>query len=187
MKLLNHIANWKFIVPLSIVFLSFPLFFFEYYQSKIDVVAGSKLKILDIRLNYSFDDVNGLFAAMGIEGREIYSIISGKVDMVFPIVNSLLLILILFNLLKRVTLPNSKWLYLSFSPLIASFFDFLENFNILILLNSYPNTTYDQVATASLMTSIKWSSLAFVIGLIGALIVVVLRKKIATRSETNRF
>ena len=182
MNVLNRIANWKFIIPLSIVFLSFPLFFFEHYQSKIDAVAGSGLKILDVRLSYSFDDVNGLFAAMGSEGRKIYSIISGKVDMVFPIVNSLLLILILLNLLKRVNLPSSKWLYLSLLPLLAGFFDFLENFTILNLLNSYPNITYDHVATASLITSLKWSSSMLVIGLIGALIMTGLKKKIAIRN-----
>ncbi|MFT6500448.1 MAG: hypothetical protein ACJASQ_000557 [Crocinitomicaceae bacterium] len=186
MNVLNRFANWKFILPLFVAFLSFPLFFFDHYQSKITATAGSKLKILDVRFNYSFDDVNGLFAAMGNEGREIYSIISGKVDMVFPIVNSLLLMLILFNLLKKVNVPNSKWLYLSLLPILGGFFDFLENFNILNLLNSYPNITQDQVAMASLITSMKWFSSALVIGLIVVLIVTVLRKKMKRNSAPDK-
>jgi hypothetical protein len=94
--------------------------------------------------------------------------------MVFPIVNSLLLMLILFNLLKKVNVPNSKWLYLSLLPILGGFFDFLENFNILNLLNSYPNITQDQVAMASLITSMKWFSSALVIGLIVVLIVMLM-------------
>ena len=185
MNVLNRIANWKFIVPLTILFLAFPLFFFEYYQLQIDAIAGSELKILDVRLSYSFSDVNGLFSAMGSEGREIYSIISGRVDMVFPMVNSLLMILILFNLLKRVDAPNSKWLYLSLLPILGGFFDLLENFNSLNLINSFPNITHDQVATASLITSLKWSSSLPVLGLLLVLIVMVLRMKM-TKTSAER-
>jgi hypothetical protein len=69
-------------------------------------------------------------------------------------------------------------------PILGGFFDFLENFNILNLLNSYPNITQDQVATASLITSMKWFSSALVMGLIVVLIVLVLVKQFAMRTSS---
>lgn len=178
MKLLNKLSNWKVILPLSIVYLIFPLFIFNHYQAQINTLAKREVKILDIRLNYSYTDVNTLFDAMGMEGREIYVFISSRIDMAYPVIYCALLILLLAYLLKKTKGPNSKWMYLAFTPLVGTTFDFLENLSILNLIHHYPNYTSSHVASASLMSSLKWYSLLIIFGMILFLSFILLRKRI---------
>lgn len=154
METLKKIATWKTIVPALVLYLAFSLGAFPYYQTKVDELADEKIKALDLRLAYTLEDVERSFAKMGTEGRAITSFISGRIDMVYPMVYGCFLILLITNLSKD-TIPRRFYLLL-IGPLLGMLFDYLENFQVLNMLMQFPEITEKQVQTSSLMTSIKW-------------------------------
>lgn len=177
MKLLNKLATWKVIVPLSVLYILFPSVIFRHYQSVMAEMAQGTVQILDLRLSYSWQEVKALFDQLGTDGRDVYRTVSNSIDMIYPLLYCALLILVLAFLLKKVTSARSKWMYLSFIPIIGMLFDFLENLSILDLLNKYPNFTAADVASASFFTTLKWSSMALVFGTIFVLFLLYLYKR----------
>lgn len=177
MKLLNRLSTWKVIVPLTVLYILFPTLIFRHYQAMISEIVQENVQILDLRLSYSWLEVKALFDLLGTEGRGIYRTISSCVDMVYPLVYCLLLILVLALLIKKVTSPTSKWMYLSFLPTIGMLFDFFENMSILQMLTDYPNITAAEVASASFFTTVKWCSLILVFGLIFVFTFLFVRKR----------
>ena len=71
-KLLIKLSNWKFILPLFILFLVFPVFLFPYYQGRMAKMAGEDITPLDSRFSYSYAEVKRDFDKLGSEGRDIY-------------------------------------------------------------------------------------------------------------------
>lgn len=164
MNILRRASNWKSILPLFVILLGCMLFVFPKYRSDINTIANEKVRSLDGRINYNLEEVTRLFDTLGDEGREIYKIVSGRIDMAYPIVYCLFSILLLAYVIKKIIPPNSKWIYLSLSPLLGTMFDYIENFNILKMLNEYPNITTKQVAYSALMTQMKWIFLSLAFG-----------------------
>jgi uncharacterized membrane protein len=156
MNRLKSLANWKTIVPLTIIFLVFVTYLFPRYEAEIYEAAGEEVTILDVTLGYTVDDVQTFFAVMGTEGGEIYRFLSGRIDMIYPVVYALLLFFIIISLTKR--FKNSKWMLLSLIPIVAAIFDFVENISIAELQLQFPNLSSSKVAFASTMTSLKWGS-----------------------------
>ncbi len=178
---LKKASNWKSILLLFIILGGFNFFAFPRYEAKINEVAEVDFKLLDVRLNYTYEDVVEAFDKIGAEGRSIYAFIVVKIDMVYPIIYGLFLILLFFALIQIVFSQNSKLIYLSLIPVIGVIFDYLENFNTLKLLNNYPNITFQQVKYGSHMTQLKWIFLSLTIGLIIILSIVWLYKRISVK------
>jgi len=83
-KFLHRISNWKFILPLFILFVA-NSYMFTHYQNKIDAIAGESVPILDMRdSGYTFEEVKTDFEKMQSGGRDIYKFLAGKVDMIYP-------------------------------------------------------------------------------------------------------
>ena len=171
--MLRRYSNWKIILPSSILFILYTLIIFPFYLLQINEIANEKVLFLDGRLNYNYEQVNTLFNKMGREGRDIYYIMAGKVDMIYPIVYGVFFVLLIASLLKKLVPKKSKVIFLSFLPLIGVLFDYLENFNTLMLLNKFPNITPEQVAYGSQMTQIKWLFLLMSILLVFALAITI--------------
>ncbi|HKK73763.1 MAG TPA: hypothetical protein VJ953_01715 [Saprospiraceae bacterium] len=154
MPFLKKIAAWPIIFVLFVIYLGFSLWLFPYYQSQIDDLAGEPLTALDLRMQYSPGEVKDLMAQMGKEGRAINRFISGRIDMIYPLVYGLFLILLLVRLSSTLKYHRGPWLLLV--PILAMLFDYLENFQVLRMLRQYPDISEELVAFSSLMSSLKW-------------------------------
>ena len=153
--LLIKLSTWKFILPFFILFLIFPSLLFPHYQGRMSGIAGEQVIPLDSRFSYSYDEVTNAFDKLGSEGRNLYRFVIAKVDNFFALFYGPLFILVLAWLLKKLTRKDSGWIFLSLFPLIGILFEYLENFNTLSLLDSYPSITEEGVFWGSQMTSLK--------------------------------
>ena len=57
MNTLQKLANWKFILPLILLYLLIALVLFPRYQKQIDTIAGQHVIPLDLRISYTPADV----------------------------------------------------------------------------------------------------------------------------------
>ncbi|WP_196890840.1 hypothetical protein [Aureivirga marina] len=153
MEKLKKLANWKTILILFILFLLFTLYLFPKYQKIINDVSNGEVVILDELFDYSKNDVDKLFNAMGEKGRDVYIYMSSVIDSVYPIVYGLLAFFIILNLTKN---ADNKSYLLTIFPIMTVIFDYFENFNIIRLLKKFPNITETQVEITSMLTQGKW-------------------------------
>lgn len=121
----------------------------------MSAIAGESTPLIDVRENYDLAEINDFFGKIKEEGREIHAFTTGVVDMIFPFAYGILFILLSAYFLKKITSPDSKWMYLSLIPILLMIVDFIENTNTLNLLETYPNLTAEMVDSAAQITSVK--------------------------------
>lgn len=153
-QLLAKMANWKFIVPALLAFI-YCIYLFQIYGEQLNVLAGEEVPIIDMRRNYDVEEINTFFTKIKPEGRAIHQYVTGVVDMIFPFAYGFLFILLSAFFLKKITSPDSKWMYLSLVPVLLMLVDYVENFNTLAMLKAYPDLSAEMVASASKITGIK--------------------------------
>lgn len=113
-------------------------------------------KILDmLPFGYTYVYVNELFSALGSQGRSFYLYYQIPIDMVYPFLFGITYCLILVYFLKKINKFDSPLIYLCLLPLIAAFFDYLENLGTINLLINYPNISETEVKINSFFTLIK--------------------------------
>lgn len=147
-------SNWKFILPALFAFI-YCIFLFQAAESEMSQIAGEKVTMIDVRSDYTLEEINDFFTKIQLEGRQIHAHITGVVDMIFPFAYGLLFILLSAFFLKKITRPDSNWMYLSLLPILLMLVDFKENLNTLSLLETFPNLTAEMVDNASKVTGIK--------------------------------
>lgn len=165
-QLLLTLSDWRILLAFLLISSSFSIYFFPHNHNKINDIAGKELKTLDVRSSYTPDEVQELFTEMKEGGREIYHHITSVVDMIYPVAYTMLMISLLVFLVKKIWGPDSSWLYLGLLPLGPMIFDYLENFNTLGLLASFPELSESAVQYGSTVTGIKWGIAFVCLGLI---------------------
>lgn len=180
-QILQKASTWKYLLPLFVMLCGFYAIIFPYYQSQLSVIAGEEVKPLDVRFTYTLEEVTRDFGKLGEAGRNVYKVVVGRVDMIFPVVYGLFLMLLLVNLLKKTTKPGSRLMLIALLPALVMLFDYLENLNTLRLLENYPDLLPQAVARGEQMTRIKWLSLFLSLGLAFLLTASLLIKKLMQR------
>lgn len=175
-NILVEISNWQFILPFFILFALFSFYIFPDFQSRLTDAAGEEITALDTRFSYTHEEVLTSFEKLGEQGRVLYTVIVGRIDMVYPMVFGFLFVLILAWLLRRITHPESDWMYLSLLPLLVILLDYLENFNTLHLLKTFPNITEEAVSRGETFTLLK-----HVLGLVCVALIVCLAVVLVVR------
>ncbi|MFK7908256.1 MAG: hypothetical protein AB8B69_24210 [Chitinophagales bacterium] len=179
-NLLAKTSNWKFIVPALLGFI-YCIYLFQTYQSEMSTIAGEEVMMIDVREAYILNEINDLFTKIKEEGRQIHRYATGVTDMIFPFVYGILFILLAAFFLKKITRPDSNWMYLSLIPIVLMLVDYKENFNTLNLLEKFPELTPEMVESASRITSIKGTLVNISMGLPLILGLICLVKYIAAR------
>lgn len=179
-RILQRTSNWKYLLPLFLLFCGFG-FLFSHYQAQLTALAGEKIEPLDVRSSYTLAEVSRDFGKLGEEGRELYRFIVGRVDMVYPLVYGPFLILVLAYLLRKLTEPGSRLILIALLPALGMLFDYLENSNTLRLLAHYPNLSEPAVTWGAQMTRLKHGVLLFSMGLAIVLAVVLVVKKFRSK------
>jgi hypothetical protein len=168
MNTLQKLANWKFILPLILLYLLIALVLFPRYQKQIDTIAGQHVIPLDLRISYTPADVEETYQLIGSEGRAIKRSIYKGLDMIYPLVYGLLFALLFLNLSSN--MGDKKWGLLLLLPFIGMLFDYLENFSMLNFLSEYPDISDQRIHFASYFTALKWLfrlSCALVVAVLG--------------------
>ncbi|PID33228.1 hypothetical protein CR969_01815 [Candidatus Saccharibacteria bacterium] len=147
--------SWWLIIVLASTFLFITLYAFPSFQAEFNQIAGTEIKSLDTRLWYSQQDILALFQILQEDGRDKLRLFSGVVDMIYPLVYGALFFLLLKKLAGSFSTKKSWLKYVCFLPIIAAVFDYIENINILIMLDTFPNISSTQVMLGSAATSLK--------------------------------
>ena len=145
------------------------------------------MKLLDmLPTGYNQDYVNELFRTLGENGRDIYLTNQLPVDMIYPLLFGLTYSLLLAYFLKKLNKLKHPFTYLCLLPIIAGIADYLENFGIITMLNSYPDlteTTVNATNTFSVIKSVSTSM--FFIALIVVLIILGIKFVKRNKSSAN--
>ena len=145
------------------------------------------MKLLDmLPTGYNQDYVNELFRTLGENGRDIYLTNQLPVDMIYPLLFGLTYSLLLAYFLKKLNKLKHPFTYLCLLPIIAGIADYMENFGIITMLNSYPDlteTTVNATNTFSVIKSISTSM--FFIALIVVLIILGIKFVKRNKSSAN--
>lgn len=165
-QLLHRCAHWVVLLPLGILFAFFTLYLFPTYQAQLSALAGKEVQLVDLYTAYSIADIRALFSAITPEGIAIHQYVTGMIDMIYPLVYTSFLILLLSFLLKKVCPATSILQYLAFFPLLVMGFDYAENFNTLLLLESFPDLEEAVVNKGSKLTNYKHRATGFLLGFI---------------------
>lgn len=152
--LLVKTSNWKFIIPALLCFI-YCIYLFQSAQTEMSQIMGEEAKMIDVRSNYTLDEINDFFTKLKPEGRQIHKRTTGVTDMIFPFAYGTLFILLSAFFLKKIARPDSNWMYLSLFPILLMLVDFKENFNTLNLLERFPNLTNEMVDSAAKITDLK--------------------------------
>ena len=102
-----------------------------------------------------------LFSKMDYEDRQAYQFSTGVIDMIYPLVYGLLLILLMTKLINQLFKKNSYLIFLIILPLIIMICDYTENFNTLRMLTDYPDIKESSVFLGSKFSGIKWYLVSF--------------------------
>jgi len=121
---------------------------------------NEELKILDVRLWYSSEDVFELFQNLGNQGRAIYLYQVAVIDMIYPLVYGFLLFLIIRLLSKRYLFFKQHNVSVYF-PLFAASVDVLENLNTVLMLYLFPKVIDILCVTGSIFSFTKWLLVVF--------------------------
>lgn len=117
---------------------------------KVMNYAGG-MKLLDmLPTGYNADYVNSLLDALGTEGRNTYLFQQIPIDLIYPCLFGITYCLFFAFIINKLNKQNSLLFYLCYFPIFAGLFDYLENFGIITILNSYP----DNSTVLSQLTSI---------------------------------
>jgi hypothetical protein len=138
--------------------------------------GGMKLPDM-LPTGYSAEYVNNLLNTLGEEGRNTYLFLQIPVDMVYPFLFGVSWCLVLAWFLNKLGKLNGSLIYLCLLPLLAGFFDYFENFGVIVILNRYPNNPDFLTQATSVFTILKsMLSTSYFITLIAVVVVFVIKK-----------
>lgn len=157
-KIIKKNASGKSILFLFGMLLLFKLVLFPNFFLK-----GQNVKLLDLQFAYTPQEAYQLIENYGETVRKSYIIGELTIDLIYPIIYSLLLSFIIFFIYKHQKI--------ALFPFLILITDYLENFGIVTLLYNYPQKLIIVAWITSFFSTLKWililsSILIVIIGLI---------------------
>jgi hypothetical protein len=117
---------------------------------------GVPFRPLDLRLSYSADEAYTAIGSLTPDARRLYAIVELSVDIVYPIVYSLLFFLLIRRLIGSSAAPP-RWLErATLIPFVTMFFDWLENVGIVAMIAQFPDGLERLAPFSSAITTLKW-------------------------------
>jgi hypothetical protein len=165
---LLKIANWKTLLVFFGLYIVFNAYFLP-KGFKVDVpIADRNLPVLDLRMTYNPDSVKAIIAQYTGAAKE--ASIKGHLitDSIYPIVYCILLGIALSLVFYKWKI-NPWFKVINIIPLIIILFDYLENYLIIKMHNTYPLDLELMPNFCSLFTVLKWVfvGITFVLLLLG--------------------
>ncbi len=111
-------------------------------------------EILDIKFGYTTETAMRVLSEQGEYGRQLSQYLL-LVDMVYPFIYGLLLILLIYRFMPRTPLPFLEYIVYLF-PITAMIADWLENIWEIRMLQGFPEAVTQLAPLASQFTMVKW-------------------------------
>ena len=145
------------------------------------------IKLLDMMpTGYSSEYIMTLFSTLGENGREVYLFNQIPVDMIYPFLFGISYCLLIAYFLNKLNKLNSFFFYLCLLPVIAGFADYLENFGIITMLNSYPDLSQISMTATNIFSIVKsMATTIYFVALIITLIILGLKTIKRRKTSTN--
>ena len=168
MKILSFfllkISNWRSFISFFILYLAFNIYFLpEGFKSKLPV-ADKDLPILDLQMGYNPQRVKEIVSMYSGEAKEAYILGATITDSIYPLVYFTFFGIIL-SLIYYKWRIKPLWPLMNLLPLSIILFDYLENYTIVKMLNTFPGDIESLAIVCSTFTSFKWLTAFFSIGL----------------------
>ena len=160
---LMQILSYKPLLHLLSIVLLFGVWLYftiQVFPSVEFPFENEELKILDVRLWYSSEDVFELFQSLGNQGRVIYLNQIVVIDMIYPFVYGFLLFLIIRLLSNRYSFFKQHSVF-DYFPLIAASADIFENLNTVLMLYLFPKVIDILCVIGSIFSLFKWLLVVF--------------------------
>jgi len=161
---LDRLSNWKILLVVIAVYISFPAYFLKNAETKINALSGKTIGPIDLTMGFAPQKTLQMVAEYSDEARAYYTTVETTLDIVYPIVYTLLLGIIL-SLLYR-NKPYKPFGCVNLLPFISLVADYLENTTIVMMLNSYPKQSIVVATLCEIFKLVKWLSFAATILLI---------------------
>ena len=161
---LNRMANWKTLVFLLLLYISFPSYWFKNAETTINKLAGKPVGPIDLTFGFNPTRTLQMVADYGPEARAYYARTELTTDLIYPIVYSFLLAVILTMLFRNK--PYKPFAWVTLLPFASLVFDYLENATIVTMLNTYPNQSVSMAVPCEVFKLLKWLSFGLTIGFI---------------------
>jgi len=136
-------ATWKSILILMGIVLLFQFSWFPQFLPK-----GKHAVMIDTEMGYTAEDAYEIIGHYTDNMQQRYILGEITLDLIFPIVYTLLFAFLIFFLHKDPTL--------ALFPFLTLFFDYLENTGIVIILSAWPNKIMWLATATSIFSMIKW-------------------------------
>lgn len=154
-KILNRLLHPVVLWILLLLYMGMAFWVMPRAAVKIEPYSHG-LKVLDLELSYTLQQVQLLFDTLGEEGRSIYRAVELTEDFFYPLSYGLLLSLGIVYFFQKSFPKIPQMALLGIFPLIAMLFDYTENFLIAHMLSVYPQISESKVLLASSATTLKW-------------------------------
>jgi hypothetical protein len=158
---LNRMANWKTLVFLLVVYVSFPAYWLKNAEATINKLAGKPVGPIDLTFGFNPTRTLRMVADYGPAARAYYAQTECTVDVAYPLVYSLLFAVILTLLFRDRPYKPFRWVTLL--PFTSLLFDYLENAAIVTMLTTYPNQSLLVAVLCEVAKLLKWFSFGLVI------------------------
>jgi hypothetical protein len=158
---LNRIANWKTLVFLLAIYVSFPAYWLKNAETTINKLAGKPVGPIDLTVGFNPTRTLQMVADYGPEARAYYARTELTTDLIYPIVYSFLLAVILTMLFRNKPYKPFGWVTLL--PFVSLIFDYLENATIVTMLTSYPAQSPTLAVLCEVAKLLKWLSFGLVV------------------------
>ncbi|MCA9766841.1 MAG: hypothetical protein KC455_10540 [Carnobacterium sp.] len=168
--------QWKWVIGASVVFLIFLVFVLPQVSTYSSEAIGQS-KSPDQSFLYSGSQLYELAESYGEAGRKTYILLRWTFDLVWPVVYTLFLVVWTIKLGEYIP-RNQRMSYLVFLPIIAAFFDLLENIGATIVMARYPLQSGISQTITPVATFIKWNMVLASFLLLLFLMIKILRIKI---------
>ncbi|MCM4151004.1 hypothetical protein DHD05_05310 [Arenibacter sp. N53] len=114
------------------------------------------LKLLDMMPGgYNSEYIKTLFGNLGEVGRSVYLYQQIPVDMIYPGLFAISYCLVMGYFLQKLQKLDTVYFYLTLLPIVAGIADYLENFGIITMLNSYPEVSQLSMGLTNTFTIVK--------------------------------
>ena len=135
----KQITNGKNIFSLLVITNIIYLTMIIYTIPKV-MVYSNGLQIIDLMpIGYNHEYVVLLLTTLGEKGRAAYLFTQIPLDLLYPLFHAISYCLLLSYIFKKLNKIEGGAFYLSVIPLFSGFCDYVENFGVIMMLNSFPN------------------------------------------------
>jgi hypothetical protein len=166
-------SSLKKAIVLVMLIIPFNALFFPLVGDYLENLSGHRL--FDSLFFYNPELIATYLQAYGPVGRKLYLFADCTLDLVYPVIYTLLFSMLLTLILQRGFSPDSPLRRMQLLPFGMMAFDYLENISVCALLLLFPTQPTWLAWAAATFTTLKWcfaamSGLALLIGLVGVLI-----------------